>query len=76
MAGRKRFDESGEKRDAKLMCYVTPSFLDKIQKFAHMQCTTTANFVVSVLEDYINPRIDKLNAFLELNKESENNDNE
>lgn len=68
MAGRKRIDDKGEKRTEKLMCYVTSQMNADIQDFAHLQGTSTANFINEILAEYISTHRKKLEAFRDLRK--------
>ncbi len=69
MAGRPRSDKSGEKKEVKISSYVTPQMAADIQDLARLKRITVANFVANILDEYIQPRREKINAFRELQSE-------
>lgn len=69
MAGRKRLDESGEKRAVKINAYVTPAMAQDIQDLAHLKKISVASLIVSLLEEYIKPRRELIDNIRELEKD-------
>ena len=69
MVGRPRSDKSGAKKEVKISSYVTSQMASDIQDLARIKQMTVATFVVNILDEYIEPRREKINAFRELQKE-------
>lgn len=55
--------------EIKISSYVTPQMASDIRDLANLKHVTIANFVVGVLDEYIQPKREKINTFRELQKE-------
>ena len=68
MAGRKRIDETGEKRDVKINAYVTAQMSADIQDLARFKKISVASLIVNAIDEYITPRLQQINNIRELEK--------
>lgn len=65
--GRKVMDRvNGQKRSEKLMIYLTPELIADLRDWCNLKGISYANFVVELIENFMNERRDKLNSFREL----------
>ena len=68
MAGRKTFDESGEKRSEKFSVYLTPSLLADIRDICSLRGMSVVSYLTELVMADLQDKRDKLEAFRELRK--------
>lgn len=70
-AGRKRFDtKNGEKRDQKLMLYLTPSVIADVRDWCKLKDISAVSYITDLIVADMENRQDKLNSFRQLRDEA------
>lgn len=70
-AGRKKFDtENGEKRNQKLMLYLTPSVIEDVRDWCSLKKLTVNNYVTALIEADLRDKQGKLDSFRQLRDEA------
>lgn len=70
-AGRKKFDTvNGEKRNQKLMLYLTPSVIEDVRDWCSLKKLTVNNYVTALIEADLRDKQNKLNSFRQLRDEA------
>ena len=70
-AGRKRFDtKNGEKRDQKLMLYLTPSVIADVRDWCKLKDISAVSYITDLIIADMKNRQEKLNSFRQLRDEA------
>lgn len=70
MAGRKTYDETGEKRSEKFTLYVTPSMLADIRDICALRGVSVVSYITELVNRDLDGARDKLDAFREMRKDA------
>ena len=69
MAGRKTYDETGEKRSEKFMIYLAPSMLRDIRDYCDLRGVSVVSYITELVNADLEDKREQLNAFRKLRLE-------
>lgn len=70
MAGRKTFDESGEKRSEKFSVYLTPSLLADIRDICSLRGMSVVSYITDLVTTDLQGKREMLDAFRKMREKA------